>query len=130
MLTTDLVAYLLTQTAVTAIVGTRIQPIPAPEDLSQYPVVTYQQVSYVPEYSNDGPINVSQSRIVFECHAVRYLDAHALAQAVAESLSGFSGTLPIGTKVYLAEIANRQDQFNTDARIYSAAVHVLVQYAG
>ncbi len=130
MLTTDLVAYLLTQSSITSIVSTRIQPIPAPEDLSQYPVVTYQQASYVPEYTSDGSINVSKSRIVFECHAVRYLDAHTLADALTQIFSGYAGTLPNGTVVYLAEIVNRQDQFNTDARIYSATVHVLVQYAG
>src|ERR1039458_1466476 len=75
MLTNGLVSYLLAVPAVTVIVGSAIQPVPAPEDLSQYPLITYQTPSDVSEDGNDGPIGVSEARVVFDCFALRKLDA-------------------------------------------------------
>jgi hypothetical protein len=128
MLTNGVVAYLLTQTAITAIVKQSIQPIPAPEDLSQYPLITYQSPSDVSENANDGPLGVATSRIVFDCKALRYLDARNLALAVKAALNGYSGTLPNGTRVFLAESVNLVDRWEDGSRISCTAVHVLFQY--
>jgi len=130
MMITGLVAYLLANTAVANIVGTSIQPVPAPPNLADYPVVTYQNVSHTEEYANDGPVCVAEERVVLDCHAVRYLDARTLALAVATALSGFSGLLPDGTKVYLIEIVNVMDGFNGASQtLYRTSVHAMVQYA-
>ena len=128
MLTNGVVAYLLTQTAITAIVNQGIQPIPAPEDLSQYPLITYQSPSDVSDNANDGPVGVATSRIVFDCKALRYLDARNLALAVKAALNGYSGTLPNGTRVFLAESVNLVDRWEDGSRISCTAVHVLFQY--
>ena len=128
MLTNGVVAYLLTQTAITAIVKQSIQPIPAPEDLSQYPLITYQSPSDVSDNANDGPVGVATSRIVFDCKALRYLDARNLALAVKAALNGYSGTLPNGTRVFLAESVNLVDRWEDGSRISCTAVHVLFQY--
>jgi hypothetical protein len=126
-----LVAYLLTQTPITALVGQTIQPPPAPANLSDYPCITYQVVSYVPQYTEDGPIGVSDSRVVFNCFATTYLQATTLAQLVITALSGYSGTLPDGTNVFLATIVNLNDQYVDAARtLYRSSVHVMVQFAG
>jgi hypothetical protein len=122
------VTYLLTQTAVTAIVNQSIQPIPAPEDLSQYPLITYQSPSDVSDNANDGPVGVATSCIVFDCKALRYLDARNLALAVKAALNGYSGTLPDGTHVFLAEFVNLVDRWEDGSRISCTAVHVLFQY--
>ena len=122
------VTYLLTQTAVTAIVNQSIQPIPAPEDLSQYPLITYQSPSDVSDNANDGPVGVATSRIVFDCKAFRYLDARNLALAVKAALNGYSGTLPNGTVVFLAQSVNLVDRWEDGSRISCTAVHVLFQY--
>ena len=128
MLTNGVVAYLLTQTAITAIVNQSIQPIPAPEDLSQYPLITYQSPSDVSDNANDGPVGVATSRIVFDCKALRYLDARNLALAVKDALNGYSGTLPNGTRVFLAQSVNLVDRWEDGSRISCTAVHVLFQY--
>jgi hypothetical protein len=128
MLTNGVVAYLLAQEPVTSIVNQRIQPIPAPEDLSQYPLITYQSPSDVSDNANDGPVGVATSRIVFECKALRYLDARNLALAVKAALNGYSGTLPNGTRVFLAESVNLVDRWEDGSRISCTAVHVLFQY--
>jgi len=128
MLTNGVVAYLLTQTAITAIVNQSIQPIPAPEDLSQYPLITYQSPSDVSDNANDGPVGVATSRIVFDCKALRYLDARNLALVVKAALNGYSGILPDGTRVFLAESVNLVDRWEDGSRISCTAVHVLFQY--
>jgi len=128
MLTNGVVAYLLAQEPVTSIVNHSIQPIPAPEDLSQYPLITYQCPSDVSENANDGPVGVATSRIVFDCKALRYLDARNLALAVKAALNGYSGTLPDGTRVFLAESVNLVDRWEDGSRISCTAVHVLFQY--
>jgi Protein of unknown function (DUF3168) len=128
MLTNGVVAYLLTQTAITAIVKQSIQPIPAPEDLSQYPLITYQSPSDVSDNANDGPVGVATCRIVFECKALRYLDARNLALAVKAALNGYSGTLPNGTRVFLAQSVNLVDRWEDGSRISCTAVHVLFRY--
>jgi hypothetical protein len=128
MLPDAIVAFLLTQATITAVVNNRIQPIPAPEDLSQYPLITYQSPSDVSENANDGPVGVTTMRIVFDCLAQRYLDARNLARALKLVLNGFSGTLPDGTDILLAESANLVDRFDDGSRIYCTSFHALIQY--
>jgi hypothetical protein len=128
MLTNGVVAYLLTLDSITSVVNRSIQPIPAPEDLSQYPLITYQSPSDVSDNANDGPVGVATSRIVFDCKALRYLDARTLALAVKAAFNGYSGTLPDGTQVFLAESVNLVDRWEDGSRISCTAVHVLFQY--
>jgi hypothetical protein len=111
-----------------AAIAKSIRPIVAPVDLSDYPCVTYQVVSRTPTYSLNGDVGVSQSRIVFECSAIRYVDAAALIEAVYGLFSGFQGALPDGTRVYEAEIVNQQDDWNADAEIYSSHLHVIFTF--
>ena len=129
MLTNGLVSYLLAVPAVTVIVGSAIQPVPAPEDLSQYPLITYQTPSDVSEDGNDGPIGVSEARVVFDCFALRKLDAATLALTVKAALRGFSGVLPDGTRVFFCRIENVTENFDDGSRIYRSSAHFIVQYA-
>jgi hypothetical protein len=128
MLITDLVSYLQQQSSITALVGQRIQPVPAPEDLTQYPCLTFQIASYLPEYTMDGSIGLAQYRIVFDCFGLRYLDAANLSSAIVASLSGFTGTIGT-THVWNCEIVNQQDHFQDGARLYRTSVHALLQIA-
>ena len=129
MLTNGLVASLLANSAVSAIVGTRIQPIPAPEDLSQYPCVTYQVASDVSGYTLTGTDGVTTSRIIFDCFGLRYLDARTLALAIKAALTAYRGTLPDGTEVFETQIVNMVDAWDDGSRISRTSVHAVLQYA-
>jgi hypothetical protein len=120
---------MLTNSGITALVGARIQPLPAPEDLTQYPCITYQGVSEMNGYTLTGSDGVTDTRIIFNCYALRYLDARTLALAVKAALSAYSGTLPDGTVVYECQIANVVDGYDDGSRISKTSVHVLVTYA-
>jgi hypothetical protein len=122
------VALLLQQSSISTVVGDRIQPVPAPEDLSQYPLITYQSPSDTPLDQNcDGPSGVTESRIVFDCLAKRYLDARNLARAVKSALNGFTGNLPDFTHIEDVE-TGMVDRFEDGSRIYCTSVHALVRY--
>jgi len=129
MLLTDIVAYLLTQSAITSVVDNRIQPIPAPVDLSQYPCITYQSPSYVPQYANNGPVGVSDTRVVYDCLAPSYLAARSLAETLAAALSGFSGTLTSGARIFETEIVNILDRWDDGSKISCSQVHIIFTYA-
>jgi len=130
MLTTGLVQFLLAQAPITALVGNAIQPIPATEP---YPCITYQMVSDVPQYTLTGTAGLSQARIVFDCFATNskggYLVARNIALAVKAALSGYSGTLSDGTRIFFCEVVNVTDNFDNDALLSRSSVHVLVTYS-
>lgn len=129
-----LVAYLLTQSAITAIIagGDSIQPIPAPVDADLYPCIAYQVVSDVPGYTLSDQDGVTHARILFSCLASygsgSYTLAHGLALAVKAALSGYSGTLPDGTVVSFIKVANLTDMYQSDALLSATNISVLVAY--
>lgn len=132
MVEVGLADYLRQQSALTAIIGTSqpdIAPIPAPEDLTAYPCVTYQTVSYTGEYADDGSTWVAEKRVVFNCWSTTWLQAHTIVDLIRSALSGYSGDLPDGTHVFLIEIDGEEDFFESASRLYRATVHILVQYA-
>lgn len=115
--------------AVQAVVGDRVQPIPAPADvLSFCPGVTFQSPSDISQNANDGPVGISTMRIVFDCYAQRYLDARNLARSLKAVFDGFAGDMPDGTHVELTESVNLVDRFDDGSRIYCTSVHWLLQY--
>jgi hypothetical protein len=130
MLTAGVVAYLNAQASIAEVVGDRIQPIPAPDDILAFcPGITYQSPSDVSENANDGPVGIAASRIVFDCLASRALDARNLALAVKATLNGFGpAALPDGTYVESAESVSIADRFDDGSRIYCTSVHVLFRY--
>jgi hypothetical protein len=128
MLIEGLVARLIANAAVLAIVGDAIQPEPAPEDLSLYPLITYKVASDVTTYNMQGEDGLVTSRVIFTCHGVRYGDARLLALAVKPVLSNFAGTLSDGTVIDGIEIANISDGFDDGSRVYRTAVHAMCRY--
>lgn len=128
MITNGIVSLLLNNSTIAGIVGRSIQPIPAPEDLSDYPVIAYQVASDVSDYTLTLPTGVTTTRIVFDCLAQRYLDARNLALAVKAALTAYQGTLPDGTVVYFTEIVNLVDGFDDGSRVSRTSVHAVMQY--
>ena len=129
MLIDGLVAFLLTQTTITNVVGKRIQPIPATEDFATNPGITIQGSSDVSQNANDGPVGVAVDRVIFDCTAPRYLVARTLAIAVKKLLNGYAGTLPDGTVIQLAESANLVDRWDDGSRVSCTSFHALITYS-
>ena len=129
MLIDGLVAYLLTQTSITSIVGERIQPIPATEDITKLGGITLQSPSDISEDANDGPVGVAETRVIFDCLNPRYLTARNLALTLKSLLNCYKGTLPDGTVVQHVKSANLVDRFDDGSRISCTSFHALITYS-
>jgi hypothetical protein len=76
---------------VSALVGTRIYPMFAPQDVA-LPAIAYQRVSGGREYSHSGDSSLLRPRLQVLCIDDGYAGAKALAAAVTAALSAHSGT--------------------------------------
>lgn len=129
MLESGLRSQILTITGVVNVAGQRIYPLTAPEDLTLYPCITTATASYVPAYTvNPGSLGLATKRIVLNVFAADYSDVRAIVEAIRSSLSGFQGNLPDGTLVHSIRIANSQDFFEDDPRLFRSSLHLLVTY--
>lgn len=128
MLIEGTVALLNANAQVTSICGNSIMPIPAPDDLSDYPAIVYQVASDVSTYSFTNP-TVINSRVVFNCIAQEYGTARTLALTVKEIFSGYRGRLPDGTLVFMTQIVNMVDGFVGGPRLSTISVHALYTYS-
>jgi hypothetical protein len=87
-----IIAKLLADSGVTAIVQARVFPVSRPQGTA-LPAVTVTRVSGGPEYADDGEAGLEEARIQIDCRADTYQAAKLLARAVTASLSAFQGTV-------------------------------------
>jgi hypothetical protein len=119
---------LLSIAGLTAIAGNRIYPVTPPENAELYPCVTYSTVSAVDEYKLDGALNFITKRVVVTAWSAKYGDCHRMIEALRNALSGFFGPFDDGTPIASCRVANCQDSYETDARLYRTSIHFLVQH--
>lgn len=86
MIEQTLYAVLKNDSAVSALVGTRIYPLVMPQD-GLLPAVVYQRVSTVPITSLDGDSGLDAVRMQSSCWATTYLGARILADAVRAAVT-------------------------------------------
>lgn len=106
MIEADLVALLKNTAGVTAIVGTRIYPAPAPESAT-LPNVTWQQIADTPARVADGVLNLRRSRFQVDVWADSALVAINGAKAVRAAIDAWESTA-----VQMAVTDNVSDLFD------------------
>lgn len=92
MIDLDLRTYLLTQTAVTAIVSTRVYPVRLPQGTT-LPAVTYQRVAGASEFDHEGSAGLGRGRWQFDCWALSYAAMVALAESVRAALATYGARI-------------------------------------
>ena len=128
-LTTDLPAYLLAQSSISAIVGTDIYPVHADQG-EVYPCLVFMVISDVPLESHDGPSGLSFAHIQFSCFAKQYADARSLRDALKLLLEGFKGTLTPGTaSVSNVRYLSDHDTFEPLTRVFHTIVEMEIEYS-
>ena len=85
-----LIAILLANAGVAALVGARVYPGVRPQGAS-LPAVIFNRISGQPGYTMDGPDGSSESRVQVDAYAGSYGATKALARAARLALSGLSG---------------------------------------
>lgn len=100
---------LVTTTAVTALVGTRVYPVIAPAD-ADLPFVTWRRTSIQRQHSLSGPIGVPMVMLTVDAFATTYEAVRDLADTVRVSLDGWGGTFQ-NTVVSNVSLENESDGF-------------------
>jgi hypothetical protein len=101
------IARLLADSGVAAIVGTRVFPGSRPQG-SALPAAVLNRISGGPLYADDGEVGLEQGRIQVDCWAETYTAAKTLARAVTAALSAFDST--VGTTTFeFIELENERD---------------------
>lgn len=105
--TSDLQTFLLSKTAITNIVGTAgVYWMRAPQG-TDFPYITFQEVSDVREHDLAGQCGLVVASYQVDCwHKAG--DVHALAEAVRTSIDGYTGTMT-STTVQYAKLTNRME---------------------
>jgi hypothetical protein len=85
-----LIAKLLTDSGVAALVGTRIHPGVRPQG-SALPAIVFNMIWANPSYSDDGEDGIAEARVQLDCWGATYTEAKTLARAVKRALSAFGG---------------------------------------
>lgn len=117
--------YLLQQSAITAITGT-ILPLPAPEDLDQYPLISYMVSSQSRNYGLLGSYGENTARIILRCFGTKsntsYDEAKLLSRAVIAACDGKQ--IP-GHNIIL-EVENENDDYDTNNLLNLCTVTIRV----
>lgn len=103
-----IIAVLLADSGVAALVGTRVQPVSRPQS-DTFPAVTVTRISGGPEYADDGEVGLEDGRIQIDCHGLTYTDAKGLAVAVRNCLSALIDTTSAGVFIIYVTLDNERD---------------------
>ena len=113
-----LIAKLLTDSGVAALVGTRIHPGVRPQGTA-LPTIVFNMISANPSYSDDGEDGIAEARIQLDCWGATYTDAKKTARAVKTALSGFGGTVNSVRFRYIAlDLEHDMQETGADAASY------------
>jgi len=110
----EMLIWLNAQTAVSSIVGSRIYPEKLPQKPT-LPALSYSQVSAVRVRDLSGPAYKARRRISFSCWATTHAGAHALAEALRQTLDDFYGTSWGDVEVGHISLDNEFDLFEEEA---------------
>lgn len=122
---TILKAALAADTAVAAIVSTRIYPLQLPQSPT-YPAITYQRISNT---GTNGNTALRESRWQISCWAQTYLGALALSAAVKALLEEYTNTVST-PGIKMALVVNELDDYDDTVKVYRVIIDVIFTTTG
>jgi hypothetical protein len=102
-------AALVGNTAVSALVGTRIYPVLAPASAA-LPFVTWRRSSIDREQTLGGPMGMPRVSVEYSIYGTTYEQARELADAMRVVLDGYGGTAD-NTEVKQTSLEDESDDF-------------------
>lgn len=91
MIEADLVAHLKADTTLSTLLGGRIYPLTAPQNVVK-PYITYQVVANIGEQCFSGGIYQQDIRFQIDCWSLTYSNVKAIKEAVINRLIGFKSS--------------------------------------
>ncbi len=123
-----LAGYLRSRPGVSALVGTRIYPLKAPQATEAAHVV-YGLAGGLHSGGHDGPDGLRSGRISFACTARSYAGAKSVAEAVRAELGGLSATLS-GLAVRIPVSYEDEDLYDDTVGLYVVVVDFELFWSG
>jgi hypothetical protein len=112
--------------AVTALVGTRIYPLRAPEGATR-PFVTFQRISGIREVAFGADPGLARPRFQVTAWADTYAGAKSLATAIRQALERFRGTV-LGVEILDCFVDNDEDLVDDEVRLFGVATDFFVHH--
>lgn len=133
-LETALWQYLLTQTAVTDVVGDRLYRDAAPTDRGQdFPYLTYTQSGEEPIHALQGFVSLTNARLTFELWCLTVQQRDTLSAALQTALDAGGGQALEGVGLRRVAVVDQNDGFvspsdGSERGIYQRSLDVDVWY--
>jgi len=103
----DLYAHLKNDSGVSALIGTRIYPLMAPQNVID-PYITYQVVNDNSKQCIGGSVYQNDTRFQVDCWSKKYSEVKAIKEAVESALIGFKSSYAI----------SNMDDYEPDTKLY------------
>lgn len=120
---------LIADAALAVIVGDRIYPQVAPQDVEK-PYVTYRIVAFVDSENMEGSDDMPMRRYEFTSHAELYDDAREIVAAIRTSLQAFQGMM--GTcdidSIQFSDGDAGSDSYDDDEKLHQTTIDFRVFY--
>jgi hypothetical protein len=127
----DLLTYLLAQTNVAAVVGSRVTWVKAPQGVAR-PNVILHRIAGLRDTTNDGPSGFVSSRIQVDCFGVSFLSAKTAANAIEVALSGghfIQGSTEFQGCFLDAERSGEEDAESSD-KLFRVSLDFIIYHGG
>jgi len=114
-----IVAHLVADLNVTALVGTRIYPKLLPQ-APAYPSIVLHLISGGTDHTHDGPDGIAEIRYQIDCLGTTLQSATAAAEAVRAALDGYQGMMAGsgGVLVDSAFLVDSRDDYDDEMRVF------------
>lgn len=121
-LSASIYSELSNESTITALVGTRIYPVIAPQS-ANFPLIVYEKISVDEGYSSSGPDGVFFSTYRFHIFSYTLSEAEAIKSALRNFLSDTVGTFGTNDLNHL-RVEAESDEFEQETLLY----HILIDF--
>lgn len=111
--------------SIVAVVGTRIFPNRRLQE-TDFPAITYQDISNSPLNTKDGPSKLDTQRVTVHVWSKEYTQAHAIANLVRTTLDRYRG-LNNGVDVDKIIYADQADMYEDWSEVNHIAIDFLIR---
>ena len=126
MIEKRIVALLLADAGVSALIGTKIAPVVLRVETGM-PCLVYRRLDGQPEYTLAGRAGWRTVTVQIACWDGDYTDAKTLAEAVRDALDAYSEIDSAGSIRFIS-VADGADEYQGDLDAYAAVVVLTIDY--
>ena len=126
MIEKRIVDLLLDDTAVKALVGTRIAPVVLRQETGM-PCLVYRRLDSNPEYTLAGRAGWRTVTVQVVCWSADYTHARGLAEAVRDALDSYSETSGTGSIRFIS-VSDGADEYVSEMEAFGAVVVLTIDY--